>query len=250
MDANCRHDGAAGVLQLQRCADCAFFAKSLCEYVSEHPQPQSGVRGGFRQLSLRAKDILFGEGELPGEVYRIQAGWALGYRMNSTAGRQVIGVYLPGDWISIDFVNGQPARFTCVALSDAVLCGYSVENVMASVRGEATGIDELNKLWRERLQRLENSVSMLQQTTAIERIAILVIDFQARLRGADGSVPDTFELPLKLDELARLIGLTAAHLSRTLADLRTKGVLEVAGGRIRIMNDQRLRRIAIGAGKL
>ena len=85
-------------------------------------------------------------------------------------------------------------------------------------------------LWRETLvnaavQR-EWTVS-LGQRRAIERIAHIICELFLRLHRVGLTRQNTCEWPITLTELADTIGMTSVHVSRTLQELRSLGLIRL-----------------------
>ena len=82
---------------------------------------------------------------------------------------------------------------------------------------------------------------------ALERIAYFVFLLTRRLGPRDEnarSEPFDIELPLRRDDMADALGITAVHTSRGLSKLKQMGVLEFNRGSFRILDVAQLREIA------
>jgi hypothetical protein len=66
------------------------------------------------------------------------------------------------------------------------------------------------------------------------RIATLLLDIRSRLRIVDGVDGSVFELPLTQQDLGDSVGLTKAHVNRSLKALQATGLIEREGKIIRI----------------
>ncbi|MDX2274107.1 MAG: helix-turn-helix domain-containing protein [Hyphomonadaceae bacterium] len=82
------------------------------------------------------------------------------------------------------------------------------------------------------------------QRRAVARIARLVLDLEALMRSRSLATSDTFDLPLRQEDIADALGLTTAHVNRTMAQLRSSKTLEITGGMATIMDREELERIA------
>jgi predicted ArsR family transcriptional regulator len=75
------------------------------------------------------------------------------------------------------------------------------------------------------------------------RVATLLLDIHSRLRLVDGLTGSTFQLPLTQQDLGDAVGLTKAHVNRSLKALEGTGLLERDGKVIRITDIDALSRL-------
>ncbi len=71
---------------------------------------------------------------------------------------------------------------------------------------------------------LMDRLASLGRSSALERLATLLLQIRDRVRRNDPAAPETFELPLKQTDLADLTGVTPAHLNRMLQELSEKDI--------------------------
>ena len=82
----------------------------------------------------------------------------------------------------------------------------------------------------------------LGRRNARSRLAALLCELQVRLQIVGLADDSGYDLPLTQTDLAECLGLTNVHVNRTLRDLREEGLVEFHGGRVRIHDQQALRR--------
>jgi CRP/FNR family transcriptional regulator len=87
---------------------------------------------------------------------------------------------------------------------------------------------------------MADRLTSVGRTDGITRIATLLLDIRSRLRIVDGVDGATFELPLTQQDLGDAVGLTKAHVSRSLKALAEVGLVERDGRIIRINDVDRL----------
>lgn len=80
--------------------------------------------------------------------------------------------------------------------------------------------------------------------TGLECFAHLLCELHVRLDVVGGVQNGTFELPLTQPELGDAMGLSAVHVNRLLAELRRDGLVQWLGSQVRILDWDRLVRIA------
>ena len=74
----------------------------------------------------------------------------------------------------------------------------------------------------------------LGRRSALERMAHLFCEIFVRLELVGQTNGNSYDFPLTQQELAECLGLTAVHVNRTLQELRKRGLVVVARGRVTI----------------
>jgi CRP-like cAMP-binding protein len=93
------------------------------------------------------------------------------------------------------------------------------------------------------LNQAERRLVDIGRRRAVARIARLVLDIHATLRARGLVAGDTFEFPLRQEDLADALGITTAHANRTLLTLRRLGALDIRQGQARLLDIDALKRI-------
>lgn len=84
----------------------------------------------------------------------------------------------------------------------------------------------------------------LGRRTAVARVAILLSELQVRLQLVGLADAGGYDLPLTQTDVAECMGLTNISVNRVLRQLREEGVAQFQGGRVTILDRERLWRIA------
>lgn len=187
-----------------------------------------------RERSYPAGAVLIREGEPAGELLIVSSGWLHGSISPAPGVRQILRFYFRGDITATFSIAWGHSAATLTAVSNCTV--FTVER-------EAFG-----RLFQDhpRLGALLYAVSASEEvamadrltsvgrTNGITRVATLLLDIRSRLL-VTGEVDEaTFELPLTQQELGDAVGLTKAHVNRTLKSLEETGLLERQGRLIRI----------------
>jgi CRP/FNR family transcriptional regulator len=195
----------------------------------------------------RAHDLLIeGDCDHP-YVYRLVEGWACRVRALPDGRDQCILIFMPSDLFAVKsmFVERHPDDVR--TLSDCLIERLHYRDLHKLYREDT---DVANRcIWQviEEERRLHNWVVGLGQGSADERVAMLLLDFHARLRGA-GVIPEEalkFLMPLTQQQLADFLGLTAIHVNRVLRVLREREIVAIREGEVRILDFDRLRQLAL-----
>ena len=197
-----------------------------------------------RQLIVRAKGLLIEEHERPHEVYRVLSGWGARIKLLANGSRQILSFDLPGDFLAPELLAGNPVRFTKVALTQMTLCAFPRDMVAQSLAARSQGARFLEEIWEDRVHMLERQIMMVGRMHAAARICSLLMDIHDRLVDRGLVHDQSFEFPLRHEDLADALGLTTAHVSRTLSALRNEKLVELKGGRALLIDAPGMRRAA------
>jgi CRP/FNR family transcriptional regulator len=199
------------------------------------------IHGPLRRVA--AGQALFTQGEPAAATYTVVNGWVgLGDVLRD--GRAVmLHIVMPGDIISLEYQGARSAR-GAVALTDVTLCSLSQsahdalrrEDDLYDRRYQAAVASELHFAYEH--------AADIALTTALERVAKLLLELAIRSRRRRPLAGDRIPAPLSQVQIGLLTGLTAVHVSRTLRKLREDGLVDFDRHVIEVLNPAALERVA------
>ncbi len=198
----------------------------------------------LRQVSLPAKRVIMRESETPNEVYRVQGGWGVRFKMLANGSRQILSFVLPGDFLTLELLHDGAVHASMLTLTRVTLCAFSREQAARDVYADAKRVHALAHLWGRRVSDMERTIVLLGRMSAAGRIAGLVLDIHAQLTRRGMTAGNDFAFPLRHEDLADALGLTPAHVSRTLTALRQDRLLEIRAARATILDRDGLQKLA------
>jgi CRP/FNR family transcriptional regulator len=175
------------------------------------------------------------EGEAHRYVYWLRTGWVVRTREVSDERKQIITVFLPGDFFGVKtvFMARQPDAIE--ALSGVTVEFLDYCQVLKLARDHP---DVSLRLWWqvcEDERRLHTWVTCLGRGNAEERIGAMLLDFQLRLHRI-GLARASFRIPMTQRHMADYLGLTVVHVNRVLKRLRQAGAITFSKGTMTIRN--------------
>jgi CRP/FNR family nitrogen fixation transcriptional regulator len=197
-------------------------------YTIGNPTPgelgaQDGRRTFWSDFRYCRDSEIFGEAEPAEYVYQIKSGAVRTFKLLPDGRRQIGAFHLSGDIFGVE--NGDTYRFTAEAIINTRVRVARRETIFGKLP-EANilpGGDVL-KLVARNLQHAENHVLLLGRQTALERIAVFLMEMDRRLNS-----PKVLMLPMGRRDIADYLGLTHETVSRTLSILRRDGMLGFPG---------------------
>jgi len=219
-------------------------------------------------LKLRARDVVSAEEErilasavarwedVPSDRIVVRAGEELNvsillidglmcrYKDLRNGERQIMELHVPGDFLDLhsfqlkrldhNVISLVPCRIAIVPHSNLVSI-TDLHPHLGRMLWLSTLIDAaIHREWLVSLGR----------RTAIARVAHLFCEMHARLSLVQLADPGGFPLKITQTDLAECLGLTSVHVNRVLRQLREMGLARFRDGRVEILNNAELMRIA------
>ncbi len=227
------------------CATCPIGPLTIYgPYIKKCPEGVCARRKAV--LRARPHQLIQSAGDPADWVFTVFRGWALRSMHFPDGRRQVISILLPGDTGPMEAVwaDGQRFHSSVRALTHVIMCTFSPEDMRAMVFGSDAQRARAAEIALRHKTRTERRLADIGRRRAIGRIAHLVLDVDETLRERGMSRGDEFDFPLRQEDIADMLGLTKAHVNRTLVALRKQAILEIKQGRLYLLNRQLLTEIA------
>ena len=195
-------------------------------------------------LHLRKGAFLQEEGRPSSSVYLLLEGWTASSVMMADGKRHLLKVHMPGDLIGLPGLSVTKAPDSVVALTD-VSYGQIDLNAFGSIFRDYPRVAALLFLisQEERLMLMDRLAIVGQRETP-GRVAGMILQLHARLVRQDPTIGDTFHVPLTQADLGDMVGATSVHVSRTLTDLRKRGIMDWSRQQVVIYDEPALRAIS------
>jgi CRP-like cAMP-binding protein len=196
-------------------------------------------------LTVGANRDFVQAGEVGGHLYVVLEGVAFRYKTWPAGKRQIFDFLLPGDLVGtqsglLGMIDHSVRALTMVRLSII----------------DARGFDELHRrggnlalaLVKSRTaeeRRMDNRFAMIGRRSAVERLAFLLADlYERQLRQNAPTTEGAVLFPLRRQHMADALGLTGAHINRTLNQFRERRLATVADGMLVVHDRRKLAELA------
>lgn len=198
----------------------------------------AAISRNFRFVDAR-RDVI-AEGDKPRHVHLILDGWACRYKQLPDGKRQIVSLFVPGDFCD---VNGYILRqmdhsIGAITRLKVALITPEEMNALTAERPRVTQALWWNELVTAGIQR-EWTLN-LGQRNAYERLAHLLVELYLRLHSVGRAQQCRCDFPLTQNDLADATGLTSVHVNRTLQELRRDKLIELERKQLQILNLERL----------
>jgi CRP-like cAMP-binding protein len=200
-----------------------------------------------RTVSLAPNRLLATAGEVGVELFRIEHGWAYRVRDCRKGCRQILDFVLPGEIVGLEASLMGIIDHSVYSLTPLQATAFDSRLVsQAFLTAPQFGLRLARYVAAEK-SRIDQLLVVLGCGDAIERIAFLMASLYRCQVQRDKINPLNCPFPLRRQHLADALGLTGAHINRTLNRLRDDGLAMIEDHCLVIRDLPRLEAIADSA---
>lgn len=188
--------------------------------------------------------LILSEGLGSPHLFTIYTGMAVRTIGLSSGRRQVVSFAFPGDFIGLQASVMGEMKHTVEARTDMRLCVFDRRRMWSLFRTTPERAFDLTWIAATEEHFLGETIATLGQRGGTERTAWALLQIYRRLvslsLATDGWVP----FPFRQADLADAIGLSLVHTNRTLTVLRSRGLVEFSGRKMRVADQHGLAKVA------
>ncbi len=186
------------------------------------------------------------EGETPEFLYTIYSGWAVWFVQKPDGRRLIMAFLIPGDVIGVESLclPGMPLPFSVKSMTPVSLCQFKLTDLFALLDEREEQKTEVHAQARNYLETTSRRLFDLARRSAVGRMAQMLLELYYRLQHRGMVVDGRFTFPARQEDMADALGITPAHVNRTLVDLRRRDLIQFARDEMRIVDLPALQRIA------
>lgn len=209
-----------------------FTTQSILQVLSE--AEHAGLLAHHSDQKYLKGDVIFREGTVPAGIFLIRSGKVKKYKVDQLAKEQIIYVAGPGELIGYHAVLSEE-RYpdSAAAIEDSLVSFIPNEDFHYILSHSPAFTSRLLKALSHEFTVYVNSLSVIAQRTAAERLAIALIVLREKYKEA-GSAEKPIVLNISRTDLAGMAGIAQENVIRLLKEFKEEGILETEGRKIRI----------------
>ncbi len=187
--------------------------------------------------AVKKKTEIFAEGDTPLYVYFLKSGHLKTYKVNTDGKEFITNLYNTGDFFGFEpILDNSAYQESAIAMQDSELIAiprYDFLTMLETQRDVSASFITLlcKKVAEKEKQLLNLAYNSIRQRTAE---AVLKV---ARLH--DPAKP----IQISRDDLAKIVGTASESVIRVLSDFKDENLIEIDGGKIRIINQAKLEKV-------
>jgi len=195
---------------------------------------------------LGKKEIIFSDGEATKGFYVVLSGKVKLFKVSSEGKEQILHVVSAPDAFAEAalFLEGTYPAYAETLVESQLLFFPKRDFIQLIERNPQLSINMIITL-SHYLKKFASLIEELSLKEVSSRIAKYLVDLSVKL-SKEGKNPKEVDLDLSKTQLALKLGTISETLSRTLAKMKSKGVIDVQKNRILILNREALEELASG----
>ncbi len=191
---------------------------------------------------LEAGSCLFRVGDQFTAIYAVRSGCIKSYSIDAGGHELVHGFHLRGELLGFDAIYPERHRCNALILEASSVCVIPYADISRLSIEFHSLHSQVSQLMSREFSR---QLMYAEGTGGTQRIARFLLDMRARLL-QPGSDDYEFRLPMSREDISNYLGITAETLSRLMAKLQRKGLVDVDRRHIRLVDPIRLDLISQG----
>jgi len=201
--------------------------------------------GSGRVRSFGPREDVIQEGAPPSCTRLLVSGYACRYRTLPDGRRQIVSLFVPGDFCDPHVFVLQEMDHSIATLSGARIAEVSKDEVI----GLTERFPRITRaFWWDSLVTeaiLREWIVSVGRRSARERVAHQFCALYVRQRAVGLTDEGECDMPLTQAELAEALGITTVHANRTLQRLRAEGLISLKSNRLVFPDFEALARTAL-----
>ncbi len=196
---------------------------------------------GHKILEIHKKEMVFREGKYPNTLYYVISGKIKAYKINEYGKEFIIDLYKPGDFIGYEaLLEDTTYQFSAATLEDSELCIIPKEQFFLLLNNHKDVANTFIKLLSNGIKEKEERLMKMAYNSIRKRVAEALLMLIDKYKQSNDTL---FSINMSRSDLSSLVGTATETLIRTLSDFKEEGIVEVKGSNIRIINEEKLRKI-------
>ena len=201
-------------------------------------------RFSTRSLALAPNRDLVSEGEVGAGLFQIERGWAYRFRRGANDCRQILDFVLPGEIVGLQATLLGVIEHSVRSLTALRATALDSRLVGEAYRAEPDLALRLAQHVAAEASRVDELLTVIGCCGALERLAVLMMSLYRRQARRGAIDPLACPFPLRRQHVADVLGLTGAHVNRTLNRLRAESIALVEDEHLSIRDLPRLAALA------
>ena len=195
------------------------------------------------RIRLRRGDTLYRFGRAFDALYAIRVGSCKTVLLAHDGHDQVVGYHMVGDIVGTDGIASNVHECQATALDDVEVCRLPFDCIENIARFSDRFGHNLHMFLSQECARAQSRTLLLGTMRADQRLAVFLLDLSERYK-ARGFSSCEFVLRMTREEIGSYLGLKLETISRMFSRFQDRGLLQVQGRVVKLLDQGALRQIA------
>lgn len=222
------------------CKDCLLGCKTIFGSLNDDELERLTYDKSCN--TYKKGSTIYHEGNRIHHIYCIHSGIVKLYKTGIEGKEQIVSFAQTGDIIGYrSILSKESACTTAKAIEDVVVCAISADQLFEILEHNNKFSLELMQLACKELGEANQFLTDIAQKSVRERLAEVLIKLK-EIFSVDHE--GFLRVSLTREELASLVGTATESVIRLLSEFKSDKYIELNGRRIRILNEERLRKLS------
>jgi CRP-like cAMP-binding protein len=184
------------------------------------------------------KRVLYQEGKRPKFLYYLIKGKVKGYKTHEDGKEYITDIFTTGDFIGysalIENINYDD---NAIILDEAEILQVPREDFLQMIYSDINVAAHFIRIITQNVKEKEERLLNLAYSSLRKRVANALMDIYRKFNTEGGGKP----IEISRDDIAHYVGTATESLIRTLSDFKAEKLIEIKEGKIRIINEEKLK---------
>ncbi|MBD3609764.1 MAG: fumarate/nitrate reduction transcriptional regulator Fnr [Gammaproteobacteria bacterium] len=196
-----------------------------------------------RRRPVKRGDDLFQVGDGFRAIYAVRSGSIKTYTPTHDGQEQVTGFHLPGEILGLDAISNSIHPCTAKSLETSSVCEIPFDRLEELGHQIPSLQRQMFKVMSREIFEEESHMLLLGKRNAEERLAAFLLSVSRRFKRR-GFSDTEFNLSMSRNDIGNYLGLAVETVSRMFTRFQDDGVVEVDRKSVKILDMERLHRLA------
>ncbi|MBA6156412.1 Crp/Fnr family transcriptional regulator [Tenacibaculum sp. S7007] len=194
--------------------------------------------------TIKKGEILFEEGEHINGVFCVKDGICKVSKMSDNGRDQIVNLIKKGDLLGErSLINDEVSNLKAIAVNDMEVCFIPKEEIVRDLEKNPKFTMDILKNMASSLKNADNVIVDMAQKTVKQRLAATLLYLDGKFeKDADGAI----DVNLSREDIANIIGTATESAIRLLSEFKKKGLINLKGKQVFILDTQKLKDISTG----
>lgn len=227
---------------MSKCEQCIVRQFNSLKHLSK--EELKNMSACKTSLTVKKGETLFNEGEHLNGVFCIKEGTCKVSKISENGRDQIVNLVQKGNLMGQrSLISKETSNLKAVALNDMQVCFIPKDEIIKDIQKNNALTMSLLKNMVTSLKKAENSIVDMAQKTVKQRLANMLLHLHVNF---NTDVNGNIDIQLSREEIANIIGTATESAIRILSDFKKKGIIEIKGKAIRILDEDQLEKITQG----
>lgn len=215
------------------CYTCPNQHFSFCKNLSCDSSGKCDLQT-VRKLMFSAREFVYHQDNMNHELFVLRDGWVMLYRIAKDGKRQVFRSVLPGELFGFQQYLHISSSYSAITLLNSIVCKVPDITNLCSTHPELAL--SLASQMAYDMMLTEKYLTNIVQRSAREKIVFMMLELYHRMKQYQLNNGNSVHFPLKQEDIADSLGLTAIHVNRILRALKDEGLLVIHNHELTILD--------------